>query len=185
MVKQSKADRHMAYEDRVRWLSDQLGRICPTGHATVVEIGVWKADFSHSALRVIPDLKWYGIDPYTTFRRRKQWNIGDWDSLYDKVVEKMKPFEDRFVPIRKTANDALPFIPDVVDIVFVDGDHRYAFVKPDINNYSQKVRKGGILCGHDYMTRDVARAVKEFEIEHDLKVVLENFEKVGFWWFQL
>jgi hypothetical protein len=36
-----------------------------------------------------------------------------------------------------------------LDICFIDADHRYEFVKKDILTYLPKVKKGGILCGHD------------------------------------
>lgn len=41
-----------------------------------------------------------------------------------------------------------------VDMLFIDADHRYQFVKMDIENYWPKVRKGGILLGHDYNNTD-------------------------------
>lgn len=39
---------------------------------------------------------------------------------------------------------------NVVDLVFVDGDHTYNQVKADIQAWLPHIRKGGILCGHDY-----------------------------------
>ena len=40
-----------------------------------------------------------------------------------------------------------------LDLVFIDGDHRYAAVKRDIQQASQHLRKGGVLCGHDFCTQ--------------------------------
>lgn len=49
-----------------------------------------------------------------------------------------------------------------VDVLFIDADHHYQFVKMDINNYWPKVKPGGILFGHDYNRfDDVKRAVTE------------------------
>jgi len=36
-----------------------------------------------------------------------------------------------------------------LDFLFIDGDHRYNQISKDINNYYPKVKKGGIICGHD------------------------------------
>ncbi len=51
-----------------------------------------------------------------------------------------------------------------VGFVFIDADHRYESVSADIKAWMPKVKKGGILAGHDYRTRswpDVTRAVDE------------------------
>ncbi len=36
------------------------------------------------------------------------------------------------------------------DMIFIDGDHRYSHVKSDIVMWKSRVKKGGIICGHDY-----------------------------------
>jgi len=41
------------------------------------------------------------------------------------------------------------FANDFFDVLFIDADHRYESVKKDIELWSPKVKKGGIICGHD------------------------------------
>lgn len=41
-------------------------------------------------------------------------------------------------------------LPITVDMVFIDGDHRYESVVKDIHKALSLLRKGGIICGHDY-----------------------------------
>lgn len=49
-----------------------------------------------------------------------------------------------------------------IDLLFIDGDHRYKFVEMDINNYWPKLKPGGVLLGHDYKRMDgVREAVNE------------------------
>lgn len=48
-----------------------------------------------------------------------------------------------------------------LDFVFVDADHSYEGVKRDIADWTPKVRKGGIVFGHDYNWPTVRRAAEE------------------------
>lgn len=47
--------------------------------------------------------------------------------------EKFKDFENEFF-----------------DLIYIDGDHSYNGVKQDIENWIPKIKKEGIICGHDY-----------------------------------
>jgi len=50
------------------------------------------------------------------------------------------------------------------DLVFIDADHSYDSVKKDILAWLPKVKRGGVLCGHDYGNPEhggVEKAVKE------------------------
>ena len=55
------------------------------------------------------------------------------------------------------------------DFIFIDGGHLYEQVKADIINWKPKVKKGGIMAGHDYSPTwagYVVRAVTEEFPEH-------------------
>lgn len=57
---------------------------------------------------------------------------------------------DVVVPIRGDANVVAGLLrPGVLDMVFIDGDHRYEQVVRDIENYGPMVRPGGVFAGHD------------------------------------
>ena len=55
-----------------------------------------------------------------------------------------------FTFINKTTDDALIDIPENVDMVFVDASHVPDQMSKDIKNYSEKLKDGGVLIGHDY-----------------------------------
>lgn len=49
------------------------------------------------------------------------------------------------------SEDKHVFFPDdFFDFIFIDGDHKYSGVKKDLELYYPKLRRGGIICGHDY-----------------------------------
>jgi len=44
------------------------------------------------------------------------------------------------------------FLDESLDFVFIDANHHYEFVVNDIAEWSKKIKKGGIVSGHDYST---------------------------------
>jgi len=43
------------------------------------------------------------------------------------------------------------FKNESIDFVYIDGNHGFKFVTEDICEWSKKVRKGGVIAGHDYI----------------------------------
>jgi len=39
-----------------------------------------------------------------------------------------------------------------LDFVYIDGNHEFRYFAEDIYEWPKKVRKGGIISGHDYFT---------------------------------
>lgn len=53
---------------------------------------------------------------------------------------------------KTTSKEYVNNIPDEsLDFVYIDGDHSYASCKEDINMWLPKIKKGGIIAGHDYL----------------------------------
>lgn len=66
------------------------------------------------------------------------------------------------IPVRKFSYQFSLDWP--VDMVFIDGDHRYETVVKDIKKAYELLRPGGLICGHDYghpMWPGVKQAVDE------------------------
>jgi predicted O-methyltransferase YrrM len=77
---------------------------------------------------------------------------------------------DRVIPVRGFSYSFS--LPHTVDMVFIDGDHRYETVVRDIKKALELVRPGGIISGHDYDHPGwpgVKKAVDEFFGEVELK----------------
>ena len=84
------------------------------------------------------------------------------------------------------------FADESLDFVYIDAAHDYKSVKDDIGEWDKKVRKGGIVAGHDYLNKlhgtdyGVKRAVDEWvkgnKIKH-LFILEENRKKSPSWFY--
>lgn len=90
-----------------------------------------------------------------------------------KDLPSCKIMKGRSIDVAKT-------IPDKsLDWVYIDAEHDYKNVKADINAWFPKVRKGGIVSGHDYLKYHVhdyefgvIEAVDEFCKENNYSIKL-------------
>ncbi len=133
---------------------EQLVRMVPRQNVKIVEIGSWKG-FSTSILarnalnyhgHVYAVDNWKGNegtwnyviagsqDIYSIFRTNMIL-LGVWDAVHPLVMDS------------ETASKV--FADGILDLVFIDADHRYEYVKQDILSWLPKLRSDGILCGHD------------------------------------
>lgn len=74
--------------------------------------------------------------------------------------------DERVVVLQQSSQDFLMSCPnDSLDFVYIDADHSYDSVKADITIAFEKVKNGGYIMGHDYVSPrfdGVVRAVNEF-----------------------
>lgn len=125
-----------------------------------IEIGTDQGTTTEYLLRSIPDLKLFGIDNYIENRTEDIQNL-----TFEIYMKKVAPYSDRFTHYKKTSDEAVvEFEDESVDFIFVDGDHKYAQVLKDCQNYYPKVKKGGLFCGHDWSLPEVNKAVVEFAL---------------------
>jgi hypothetical protein len=145
------------------------------GFKVGAEIGVWDGINAWHIIHNIPDLeKLYLIDPYGDYsgsriirgeeRLTKAWEIAH-KNTRNKNVEFMK----------MTSIEASKLIKDEsLDFVYIDGNHTYDFVMLDIILWTPKVRKGGVISGHDYYydsgkNIEVKKAVNDYADIHNIE----------------
>lgn len=69
-----------------------------------------------------------------------------------KATEVLKGVEDRAIMIRALSHQAVDLFEDnSLDFIYIDGDHSYEGAKKDIQLWFPKVKKGGLIAGHDYL----------------------------------
>ena len=117
------------------------------GFTKGAEIGVYEASYSMTLLRANSKLKLYCIDPWEPLPE-----YGDELRMEIAYQTALKSLQDTHsVIIRKYSKDAVTdFEPGSLDFVYIDGDHSLHGASFDIENWSQIVRPGGIVSGHDF-----------------------------------
>lgn len=133
------------------------------------EVGVKKGLFSKVLCEGVPNLKLKCIDPYLPTPEL------DWDtaeSYFAEAKDNLKGFNVEH--IKKTSKHAAA--EDVpkwsLDFVYIDADHRFDSVMQDIIIWTQRVRPGGIVSGHDYDNPDVKAAVDVFTDTHKYELFI-------------
>lgn len=64
--------------------------------------------------------------------------------------------------VRAFSHDARPQVPDgAADLLFIDGDHAYASVREDLDDWASAVRPGGVIAFNDPLWPGVSRVLLE------------------------
>ena len=116
------------------------------GYKVGAEIGVERGRFSEQICLANPLIELYGVDHYGNYGGKFGKNQ---EANYAEAQERLKQYDFRFV--KKTSMEALSeFADGSLDFVYIDGDHEFSHVACDIVEWTKKIRKGGIVSGHDY-----------------------------------
>lgn len=142
------------------------------------EIGVGNGKHALRILKNLDVVKLYLIDPYVHYDNYKGKR-----ALKERAAKNtLRNWSDRIVWIKKFSDDAASHIKDgELDFVYIDGNHGYKYVLNDIKNYYNKVKDGGLICGHDYHHRAVRMAVNEILGDVSFKRCVPK-KKTKDWW---
>ena len=138
-----------------------MAKRLPSG-SRIVEVGSYKGKslvfLLMQAQRYEKKFEIIGIDSFAGVREFPD------NDLVGEFYEKMNPVLDRitFIEGESTAV-AKRFQNKSCDLVFIDANHLYEHVIRDIHAWLPKVKKGGIISGHDYSSTycGVIEAVSE------------------------
>lgn len=135
-----------------------------------VEVGAWKGKSSvYMAVEIANSNKKIKFDCIDTWE-------GDSDiassldepllkipnGLYQHFLTNIEPVKEYITPIKNSSIEASKhYADDSLNFVFIDGAHDYDSVKSDIIHWLPKIKKGGILSGHDYGHPPVNQALND------------------------
>lgn len=142
----------------------------------IAELGVFKGDFSKIIYDTCKPSKLYLVDLYDGV-----FTSGDKDGKNYQTVnleEEMHNIIMHFSNspevkvVKSSTTDFLKSIEDEhLDLVYIDADHSYNGVSSDLKLSYPKVKTGGFICGHDYITNtQCLNAVNDFCNDNNLTI---------------
>jgi autotransporter strand-loop-strand O-heptosyltransferase len=141
------------------------------GH--IVELGAWFGKSTAFLAQLIKDsgkdIQLDVVDTWEGSGEDEQERVlqkcgGSTYPIFEKHMKRLGLFDYIDQKIM-TSMEACGFCSDnSLDLVFIDADHDYESVLEDIEGWFHKVKKGGILAGHDFLDYfpGVEKAVREF-----------------------
>jgi len=159
-----------------------LPTICrDLGYRRGAEIGVWRGAYSAAFMAANPRLELLCVDPwlsYPAWQDTKNSLQPDKQeafmaAAYAQARARLAPLGCRIV--RQFSVDAARDVPDrSLDFVYIDGNHVAAAVREDLEAWAPKVRRGGLVAGHDFRvfkhkpTIHVVEAVRAYTVDHGI-----------------
>ena len=139
----------MRNEEGIEGLLDLINSL--TDKENMIEIGTFTGEstviFAQHFKKVI------GIDPMlSNYDSQDPTSNFDFNEVLEMFANRTKDYKNIQL-ITKTSDDAADdFNDEVFDFVYIDGIHQYENVLSDIKNYLPKIKKGGVIGGHDYVS---------------------------------
>ncbi len=140
-------------DGQARLLWDGAGRVAPGGR--IVEIGSFRGRSTVVLGRsAAPDVELVAIDPHAGNDRGPQ----EIDGFVDEAAEDHDVFtrnlekagvRDRVTHVRAFSDVAHAQVADPIDLLYIDGAHRYGPARADIRDWGHRVADGGTMLIHD------------------------------------
>jgi predicted O-methyltransferase YrrM len=126
-----------------------------------VEIGAYSGEGTVVIAKHFKEVM--AVDPWLN-----GYDINDVASQQCPMKFVFEAFQERTTPLgnvlysRGKSLDALQFLKDgELDLVYIDGDHRFEGVLADLKGWRKKLKEGGIMAGHDWSLKSVKMALLE------------------------
>lgn len=157
---------------------DSFLNALPKG-GVVAEAGVDHGDFSARILAITQPSTLHLIDVWSS----KRYHSGLEDFVRKRFAREIASKQVRIDLGLST--DVLPRFPDgYFDWIYIDTDHGYTVTAAELAMARNKLKAGGIIAGHDYVTGNwdggvrygVVEAVHEFCVKHDWELILLTHE---------
>lgn len=168
----------------------ELNKLLPKRQLVGAEIGVAEGLHARDMLENWKIKKLYLVDAWKTMDQfgdasnEQAWhdeNLANVKILTEPHKKKVKFLRGHSVKMSEKVED------ESLDFIYLDGDHSYEGVLADLMAWVPKVKKGGLVSGHDYLNNNygVQEAVLKFAEGKTVEITRENKdEDAGFYFFK-
>ena len=161
-------------------LNELLGEL---GYNYGAEIGVQRGLNAESMFKNNPNLHLVCVDPWKGFSRtiNDEKNI----EIHEECLVRLEPYNVTYMEMGSL--EAVKLIPDgSLDFVYIDQMHDFDSNMMDLICWSPKVKRGGIVAGHDFCEQyqyGVIDAVKAYTRAHNIFMwyITREHEASYFW----
>ena len=160
--------------NRYSWLIDKVTQY---GYTDGAEIGCKEGNTSMHLLKYCSQLNLICVDLWkyqpavltNVYKDEyRNWDFMEIKSTFDSLLQ---PWENRVKVLQGISWEMANLVEDnSLDFIFIDADHGYDSVKKDIIAWVPKVKRTGLIIGHDITLPGVTQAVREL-IPHHKKTV--------------
>jgi hypothetical protein len=127
------------------------------------EIGTWVGKNAEMMLDLDPTMTLHCIDAYTNVGVTEDYSEGQPEEVKAKAKARLERFGDRIKFVYQQSEVAYSTYPDeYFDYIYIDGDHSYWGAYRDMRTWWPKVKKGGLMGGHDIAMGSVSKALIDF-----------------------
>lgn len=144
----------------------------------IAEIGVFKGEFSKFIFNNLNPKELFLVDIFEGYvgsgdKDGNNMQFTHLENEYNSLISFFKENKNVHIIKENSKNFISSLENEILDLIYIDGDHNYNGVKSDLLISLSKVKSGGYICGHDYVSprfEGVVKAVNEFCIENKLEI---------------
>ena len=131
-----------------------------------VEVGTYMGKYAEVLCQANPKLRLTCVDPWVAYNGYKDYST---QRSLNKGYEGAKIVAEKYkcTMVREFSVDAAKQFPDgYFDFVYIDANHELPWVIQDLYTWIPKVRKGGVISGHDYLFGDLCPVLQVVPAVH-------------------
>ena len=166
--------------DKRAYILEQLNK-----NSKLVEVGVWKGDFSRQIWNISSPKLLILVDSWTFDEKvrgcapqvngEEPLNQHFFDQAKNDTFNKFENIQNVHILDLNSQDASIKYEDNFFDYVYIDAEHTYEAVTNDLKVWYPKLKKNGILFGDDYYWREeddtlsLHKAYQEFIVKNNIK----------------